>query len=253
MTEEVLRLPLPFPPALIPLVIGGGCVCYDTFLTVWREKEFTTGILVVLALIGTVFTGEYMEGAEVSFMMLLGEGLETYAMRRAQSAADHALACAGAKSSDAEFFFQQSGDLQRLTDRFARYFLPLILAICLPVFFVTRDIRRVMAIFVIACPCSLVLSGPSAVLSCVENAARNGVFSGKENDSAAYTQALLAKTRTVILENILLFAFLLNLAGITLSALGLLPMVLGAVLHNISTICVLCNSARLVRWKKKEP
>ena len=82
LIDEVFALPLPFPAALIPLAIGGGFICYDTLETVWRTRSVTTGILVVLALIGTIFTGEFMEGAEVSFMMLLGEALEDFTMEK---------------------------------------------------------------------------------------------------------------------------------------------------------------------------
>lgn len=251
--DEVFMLPLPFPAALVPLAAAGGYVFVDTIAGFVRTREIGTGLMVVLALIGTVFTGEYMEGAEVAFMMLLGEGLEDFAMGRAQNTVDALLSSVSAKADDTERFFKQSENLQRITDRFARFFLPVILAVCAVVFALTRDLHRVMSVLVIACPCSLVLSSPAAVLACVENAARSGLFSpGKDAaDMQSHAQALLAKTRTVILENILIFAFLFNFTGILLSSLGILPMVYGAVLHNVSTICVLLNSARLVRWRAR--
>lgn len=249
--DEVFMLPLPFPAAIIPLAAAGGYVCFDTIADLIRTREIGTGILVVLALIGTVFTGEYAEGAEVAFMMLLGEGLEEFAMGRSQNTVDGLLASVSAKESDTARFFRHSESLQRLTDRFARYFLPVILGICVLVFALTRDIHRVMSILVIACPCSLVLSSPAAVLACVENAARQGIFSpgGNPEQKQAYSEALLQKTRSIILENILIFAFFFNFTGIVLSSLGLLPVVYGALLHNLSTVCVLLNSARLVRWR----
>lgn len=240
----------PFNAALVPLAVGGGYVCVSTISSVWRSHEVGTGLLVVLALIATVFTGEYMEGAEVAFMLLLGEGLEDYAMARGQAAVDGLLSALSPKARrDCEDFFHQESGLERLTDQFSRYFLPLILCICLLVFFLTRDIHRVMSILVIACPCSLVLSGPAAVLASVENAARNEVLwmSRSEEEMQACRMRLLRRTRAVIWENILLFAFLMNLIGITLSGFGLLPIVLGAVIHNLSTVCVFLNSARLLR------
>lgn len=291
LADEVFRLPLPFPAALVPLVIAGGAVCLGTLAEVFREREVTTEILVVLALIGTVFTGEYMEGAEVAFMLLLGEGLEDFAMGRARNAVDMLLAdvpssafigqstpdgaaaghpqtaadvlsasapdetsssdaAAGRSQTTADILLSRSqGDLQKLTDRFAKFFLPLILLACFATFLFTRDIHRVMSILVIACPCSLVLSGPSAVLASVENAARHGVFAASRDDAktAAYAKTLAKRTRRVIWENILLFACLMNFVGIALSGFGHLHMVHGAIFHNLATVCVLLNSMRLLR------
>ncbi len=295
LIDEIFALPMPFPASLIPLIIGGGYICYDTLQTVRRTRTVTTGILVVLALIGTIFTGEYMEGAEVSFMMLLGEALEDFTMEKTRLTADALLASLPASSKTGGHVSGDGGHVQRLADHFSKYFLPVILGICAVVFLFTRDISRVMSILVIACPCSLVLSSPAAVLSCVINAARcgiilpdgetverlgaaksvkpspegglyrtdNGLTLGCSADadiifaekcstaSLSYALAVTRKARTIILENIVLFACLVNFAGITLSSLGLLPMVPGALLHNGATVCVLLNSIRLIRWKPK--
>ena len=292
LIDEVFALPLPAPAALVPLAVGGGRICYDTLRDVWRTRTVTTGILVVLALIGSIFTGEFMEGAEVSFMMLLGEALEDFTMEKTRLTADALLSSLPASSKTGGHASGEGGNVHRLADRFSRYFLPVILGICAVVFIFTRDISRVMSILVIACPCSLVLSSPAAVLSCVINAARRGIllpdgetverlgaaksvqplpegglyrtdngltlgcsvdadviFSEKcTTASLSCALALAHKARTIILENIILFACLMNFAGITLSSLGLLPMVPGALLHNAATICVLLNSIRLVRW-----
>ncbi|MDO4343897.1 MAG: hypothetical protein Q4C50_03745 [Eubacteriales bacterium] len=320
--DEVLALPLPFPAALIPLAVGGGCVLFDALSSLWHTKQITTGILVVLALIGTVFTGEFMEGAEVSFMMLLGEALEDYTMKKTQLTVNELIAAIPADAYDGDsVLLSEKGNVQRLADRFSRYFLPVILGICVLVFFITWDIHRVMAILVIACPCSLVLSSPAAVLPCVGNAARHGIIlpdggtvercgaaksvyldlavsqspgiekavsemehlgltvvprgltsnenlvmtdngltigfhrtadiilTGGDVCALSYTFALTRKARTIILENIFLFACLVNLAGILLSSLGLLSIVPGAILHNASSVCVILNSLRLLRWK----
>lgn len=283
----------PFPPALIPLIIAGGYVCYDTLVTIWRSRKITAGILVVLALIGCVYTGEYHEGAEIAFMMLLGEALEHFAVERTQLTVNLLIRNA---SSDAGQTIQtgEGGHAGRLADRFSVFFLPLILTIGIVVWLTTRDIRRLMSIFVIACPCSLMLSSPTAVLTCIGNAAKknillangeiveqcgnihsvkfdrkkqlyiadNGLTLGASGDadviftknsesSLPYALALTKKARTIIWENILIFAFAVNLTGILLSGLGLLGPVPGALIHNTSSICVVLNSLRLLRWEPK--
>ncbi|MEW6308731.1 MAG: cation-translocating P-type ATPase [Bacillota bacterium] len=70
---------------------------------------------------------------------------------------------------------ESKGPTQRVADRFATYFTPMILAICVAVWFFTHDLLRVMSVLVIACPCALVLATPTAVVAAVGNAARKGV------------------------------------------------------------------------------
>jgi heavy metal translocating P-type ATPase len=69
---------------------------------------------------------------------------------------------------------EQKGAVQKIADRFAVYFTPVILSIAVLVWFLTRDLYRVMAVLVIACPCALVLATPTAVVASVGNAARRG-------------------------------------------------------------------------------
>lgn len=49
---------------------------------------------------------------------------------------------------------EKKGDTQRIADRFAQYFTPLILLIGAGVWFGTHELIRVMSVFVIACPCA---------------------------------------------------------------------------------------------------
>ena len=71
---------------------------------------------------------------------------------------------------------ERKGSTQRAADRFATYFTPAILLICVGVWFATGDLMRVMAVLVIACPCALVLATPTAVVAAVGNAAKRGAL-----------------------------------------------------------------------------
>ncbi len=48
--------------------------------------------------------------------------------------------------------------LQRLADRYAAWFTPLILAVCLVTYLLTRDATRVLAVLVVATPCPLIIA-----------------------------------------------------------------------------------------------
>ena len=65
---------------------------------------------------------------------------------------------------------------QRVMDRFSRYFIPAILLIAFSTFLIKEDIIRAITILIVACPCALVLGTPTAVVSAIGNAARQGIL-----------------------------------------------------------------------------
>ena len=81
-----IKISLSFPFEIIPLVIGGFVVIRSTLLATIKKRKVTAGLLVVLALIGTTYVGEYLSGSIVSFMMIFGEFLEDLTMKKTQNA-----------------------------------------------------------------------------------------------------------------------------------------------------------------------
>ena len=65
--------------------------------------------------------------------------------------------------------------VEKTADRYARYFLPVVLVCAGLTYAVTRDVYRAVAILVVACPCGLVLATPAAVMAAVARLARYGV------------------------------------------------------------------------------
>lgn len=258
---------IPFKFELIPLIIGGFIVIKSTVLATIKKRKITAGMLVVLALIGTTYVGEYLSGSIVSFMMIFGEFLEDLTMKKTQNAVcsliqlvphkcrkkignkfeqvsirevrpgDIIQVIAGEKipvdgiiqngqstineaaitgesmpvdktKNDKVFVGtlnengvieiltekignetilgqiiktvknaqENKGNVQKTADKFAEFFLPTILLICVITALLTKDIMRVMSILVIACPCALVLATPTAVVASVGNAAKKGVL-----------------------------------------------------------------------------
>jgi len=70
----------------------------------------------------------------------------------------------------------EKSPIQRVMDRFSRYFIPAILLVALATFLVTGEIIRAITILIVACPCALVLGTPTAVVAAIGNAARRGIL-----------------------------------------------------------------------------
>jgi len=71
---------------------------------------------------------------------------------------------------------EKKAPIERTADKYAKYFTPTILVIGLIVFALTQNILRTAAIFIIACPCALILSTPAAVVASIGNAAKKGIL-----------------------------------------------------------------------------
>ncbi|MDL2258369.1 cation-translocating P-type ATPase [Eubacteriales bacterium OttesenSCG-928-K08] len=77
---------LPFQFSIVPLLVAGSFVIKSTLEATIELKKVTAGMLVVLALIGTTYVGEYLSGAIVAFMMIFGEFLEELTMEKTKNA-----------------------------------------------------------------------------------------------------------------------------------------------------------------------
>ena len=66
--------------------------------------------------------------------------------------------------------------VERVAERYARYFTPVILAVSALVFVVTGDWERAITVLVVACPCSLVMATPTAVAAGIARSALSGIL-----------------------------------------------------------------------------
>jgi len=282
---------LGFNLAILPILLGGGFITYQTLICVIETRRVTAGVLVVLALIGAAYSSEYLAGAVVALMMITGEFLEDITLEKTRNAVRKLItlvpesaqverngvwqevpvaellqgervmikpggripidgtietgrvvvdesALTGEsmpvdKSPGDKVFAgtmnqvgamevridkigadsvlgriiqiiyeaqQKKGRTQRVADRFSQYFTPVILLICLGVWFGTHELSRVMSVLVVACPCALVLATPTAVVASIGSAARQGVLikGGTVLEAAARVRTLvLDKTGTI--------------------------------------------------------
>jgi heavy metal translocating P-type ATPase len=66
--------------------------------------------------------------------------------------------------------------LQRLADRYAVWFTPLTLAVCVVAFLLTRSWTSVLSVLVVATPCPLILATPVAIIGGINRAARQKII-----------------------------------------------------------------------------
>jgi Cd2+/Zn2+-exporting ATPase/Cu+-exporting ATPase len=92
--------------------------------------------------------------------------------------------------------------VQRIADRFAAYYLPVVLGIAAGTYLIRRDPLATVAVLVVACSCSFALATPIAILASVGAAARRGLLvkGGKYLEALARADVvLLDKTGTLTL------------------------------------------------------
>lgn len=90
--------------------------------------------------------------------------------------------------------------LQRVADRYAVWFTPLTVLVCVVVYVITRDPSRILAVLVVATPCPLILATPVAIIGGINRAARSGIIvrhGGALEQLAGVTVAVFDKTGTL--------------------------------------------------------
>jgi manganese/zinc-transporting P-type ATPase C len=104
--------------------------------------------------------------------------------------------------------------IQTVGENFSRRFVPASFAVSLLTFAITRDVRRAMTMLLVACPCAVGLSTPTAISAAIGNGARRGILikGGSHLERAARVDALVIdKTGTLttgrpVVTNVLSFS-----------------------------------------------
>ena len=71
---------------------------------------------------------------------------------------------------------QDRAPIQTVGENFSRRFVPASFVVSALTFAVTRDVRRAMTMLLIACPCAVGLSTPTAISAAIGNGARRGIL-----------------------------------------------------------------------------
>jgi Cu+-exporting ATPase len=71
---------------------------------------------------------------------------------------------------------ERKGAAQQRADRWATWFVPVVLAAATLTWIITKQPVRAVAVLVVACPCALVLATPTAVVAAIGRLARAGVL-----------------------------------------------------------------------------
>ncbi|HKX61713.1 MAG TPA: HAD-IC family P-type ATPase, partial [Verrucomicrobiae bacterium] len=66
--------------------------------------------------------------------------------------------------------------IMRIVDQYMGYYTPLVLVIGALVWAFTQDLSRVIAVFIVSCPCAFILATPTAMVAALSAAARLGIL-----------------------------------------------------------------------------
>ncbi len=95
---------------------------------------------------------------------------------------------------------ERRAPVERLADRYAKYFLPALLLAGALTWYFTRDWLRTVAVLIVACPCALILATPTAMVAAIGGLARRGILvrgGGVLQNAAKVDAAVFDKTGTV--------------------------------------------------------
>jgi len=70
----------------------------------------------------------------------------------------------------------QKAPIQKVADRYAKFFVPIIILVAAISWLITRDLVRSVSILIIACPCALVLATPTAIFAGIGRMAKEGIL-----------------------------------------------------------------------------
>jgi Cu+-exporting ATPase len=71
---------------------------------------------------------------------------------------------------------EKKARVERLADRWAKYFVPALLLAGAATFYFTRDWMRTVAVLIVGCPCALILATPTAMVAAIGGLARRGIL-----------------------------------------------------------------------------
>ncbi|WP_051533748.1 heavy metal translocating P-type ATPase [Desulfitibacter alkalitolerans] len=275
--------------ALIAAIIGGYPIYLGAIRALLLQRKTKIGLLVSIAMIAAISIGEYLAAAEVALIMLIGELLETYSVRKSAKALENLLHIVPTEArkvtsiqASAEMIIAREeikiGDLllvkpgeripadgkviagttyvdespltgesksiekyigetvyggslnqhqpiyvqvdkvgedsligrvlqlvkkaqeekapiQRLIDRVAGWFVPMSVTIATLVFLFTQDIVRAVTVLIVFCPCGMLLSTPTAVMTGVGRGAQLGILI-----KGAQALEAISKVNTIIFD-----------------------------------------------------
>lgn len=70
----------------------------------------------------------------------------------------------------------QKAPILRISDRYARYFTPFMIAVSAMVYLLTGDLHRSITVLIVGCPCAFIISAPTAIVAALGNASKNGIL-----------------------------------------------------------------------------
>ncbi len=155
------------------IIICGVPIIFNAVRSLIKEHDITADLLVSIALIASVITGEYSEAAEVAVIMTIGDLIEDFVSGRARKEIK-------ALSDDSDIKMTESSindsPVVRRANRWAAILVVCSLACAAAVGLFTGDVMRGVTVLVVFCPCAFVLATPAAVSAGIGSLTKYGIL-----------------------------------------------------------------------------
>ena len=90
---------------------------------------------------------------------------------------------------------KQKSNIQKIADKFASYFLPVLLFIAVITYLVTKNMNTAVSVIIVSCPCAIAIATPLAIMASAGKLAKYGIII-----KGGLSLETLSKVKTLIMD-----------------------------------------------------
>ncbi len=155
------------------IIICGVPIIFNAVRSLIKEHDITADVLVSIALIASVITGEYSEAAEVALIMTVGDLIEDFASGKARKEIRKLSDASSVQMTESAI---NDSPVVKRANRWAAILVVCSIVCAAAVGLITGDVMRGVTVLVVFCPCAFVLATPTAVSAAIGNLTKYGIL-----------------------------------------------------------------------------
>lgn len=90
---------------------------------------------------------------------------------------------------------KQKSNIQKIADKFASYFLPVLLFIAVITYLVTKNMNTAVSVIIVSCPCAIAIATPLAIMASAGKLAKYGIII-----KGGLSLEVISKVKTLIMD-----------------------------------------------------